>query len=461
MQPEISQENQLRQYILLKQRISDLLRGGKQYFEGMKAEIASEQYHALLVKLAEDRFNLAVVGQFKRGKSTLMNAVIGRDLLPTGMLPLTSAITALCYGPQERVVLTRKGWAFSQEIDVSELAAFVTEDGNPGNEKGILEARVELPVAFLRRGLYFIDTPGIGSASRENTATTYAFLPEVDAVIFVTSVDAPLSEAEQNFLMDIRQYGRKLFIVANKVDLLGSNEHDRVLEYICDGVAGIVGASGIHVHPLSARQALEAKLMNNDEKIRESGMADFEATLASFLALEKSKVFLISILDRALQLLSGFDRSVISDPRSQDNKSPEIQKLREDLDALRAAILSEHTLPPVASREEPDAAVARKPLELAVKAIQGEQEQTDHQPFRMTRTCPVCAAQSKAIFDFFANWQYELSTAEHARVAFVSARGFCWVHTWLFQKIASPQGISEGYAPVSYTHLTLPTIYSV
>ena len=92
----------LRRYRVSQQEISDAIRATKQFLEAQGDESRVGQCQAFLVKLAEDRFNLAVVGQFKRGKSSLMNAVIGRDLLPTGLLPLTSAITTLCYGPQER-----------------------------------------------------------------------------------------------------------------------------------------------------------------------------------------------------------------------------------------------------------------------------------------------------------------------------------------------------------------------
>jgi hypothetical protein len=108
-----------------------------------------------LVDLAEDRFHLAVFGQLKRGKSSLRNAIVGREVLPTGLLPLTSAITTLCYGLHDRLIVQRKGWSIPQEIAVAELADYVTEKGNPGNVKGVLEARLELPAAFLRRGLHF------------------------------------------------------------------------------------------------------------------------------------------------------------------------------------------------------------------------------------------------------------------------------------------------------------------
>ena len=214
----------LRDYTAAKQQVAELVRRSKQTLHDLGIRDGEELCQALLVKLAEDRFNLVVVGQFKRGKSSLMNAVVGRALLPTGLLPLTSAITALCYGPSERAILRRKGWTLQPEIPLGELEQYVTERGNPGNEKGLIEARVELPLPFLRGGLYFIDTPGIGSARQENTATTYEFLPEADAIVFVTSVEAPLSEAEQGFLQDISRYARKLFVVVNKVDLVADGD---------------------------------------------------------------------------------------------------------------------------------------------------------------------------------------------------------------------------------------------
>lgn len=149
----------------------------------------------LMIKLAEDRFVLAVVGQFKRGKSSLMNAMIGRDLLPVGVLPLTSAITVLKFGPAKRLVIQRLDSPFAETVPVSTLPDFVTEQGNPSNCKRIKTASLEVPLPFLRRGSEFVDTPGVGSSIEANTNTTYSFLPECDAVLFVTSMEAPLTSA--------------------------------------------------------------------------------------------------------------------------------------------------------------------------------------------------------------------------------------------------------------------------
>ena len=445
-------DEQLRRFVLAKQEVASALHSVKQWLETRGTEESKHTAQNLLVKLAEDRFNLAVVGQFKRGKSSLMNAVIGRDLLPTGLLPLTSAITTLCYGPRERIFLIRRGWVLEHEISLHELPEYVTECGNPGNEKGLIEARVELPVAFLRRGLHFVDTPGIGSARQENTATTYAFLPEADAIIFVTSVEAPLSEAEQRFLQDIRPHAHKLFIVVNKIDLLTHEERDQVLDYVRAGIAPVLGTSTGQVYPLSARQGLEAKLRRDVRGVRQSGMEDLEAALASFLAGEKSRVFLTAILSRALRLLPDPEAGARSSPQQDSeiaaDETLELRRLQDSLEVLRAVVQSPEE--GWASRTETDAdsTVVQAPLERAIEASQLKPKAGLGAALAVTRTCPICAAQSQAVFDFFAHWQYAVSSEQDARRAFSAARGFCRVHTWQFERLASPQGMSEGYAPL-------------
>ncbi len=448
---------QLHHFVSAKHEVASRVQRVRQWLEEHGDESSVQQAQDLLVKLAEDRFNLAVVGQFKRGKSTLINAIIGRDLLPTGLLPLTSAITTLYYGPHERVQLVRKGWRLKQEISPDELPDYVTEGGNPGNERGLVEAQIELPVPFLRRGLYFIDTPGIGSARQENTATTYAFLPEADAVIFVTSVEAPLSEAEGRFLWDIRQQARKLFVVVNKIDLLAQNERDRVLDYIRAGVARTLGVPDVQIYPVSARRGLEAKLNANGDGSRHDGVEELEAALGVFLAQEKSRVFLISVMNRALALLvDGTSESLSSsqsEPEIAADSSRSRGPLQADLEALRSALESADESLPAEGEPESDALTDLTPLEQAMDE-QETLKSGDEPAFVMTATCPICAAQTQAVLDFFVKWQYAIAKEDIARRAHSEVRGFCRVHTWQFEQIAAPIGISEGYAPLVETVMT-------
>jgi ribosome biogenesis GTPase A len=430
MQSENSQENQLRQYTLAKQQIADLVRDSKQIMDERKDEVQADRCRDLLVKLAEDRFNLAVVGQFKRGKSSLMNAIIGRNLLPTGLLPLTSAITALCYGPQEKIILKRTGWVIEQEIEFQELADYVTEQGNPGNQRGVIEAKIEMPTPFLRRGLYFVDTPGIGSTLQTNTATTYNFLPQADAVIFVTSVDSPLSEAEENFLRDIRGYVRRLFIVANKIDLLSPQEQEQVLSYIQSELNNLVDGSNVQMYPLSARNALQAKLEDDSKALEASGLPAFERVLENFLAEEKANTLLVSILDDLASILAD----------SSDGE--EISSLRARVYAFQEELLQGSLT--VTPQTTPDLLTLPKASAGIKKVVEAKPAQS----LRKTRTCPVCDALSRTVFDFFVSLEGSLIKEAQARNEFAAVRGLCNLHTWQFQNVAAPQDISVGYVPL-------------
>jgi GTP-binding protein EngB required for normal cell division len=441
----------LRHYTLAKQEVAASVRAAKQIFQAHGTSEAAEHCQNLVVQLAEDRFNLAVVGQFKRGKTTLMNAILGRDLLPTGLLPLTSVITTLCYGSMERVVLRRKEWVGEQEIPLTQLTDFITERGNPGNEKKLLEARVELPLPFLRRGLHFIDTPGIGSARHENTATTYAFLPQRNAVIFVTSVDAPLSEAEERFLIDLRGQVRQLFIVVNKLDLLGQTEREEVLAYIQTRLEQLVGIGDALLAPLSARDGLAAKLNHDDTRLQESGLAAFEQTLTTFLTEQQGRTFLVSILDRALRLFAeaGLMLTTISTEGKIEPPGGALE-LRQTIESLQASLLD--GTPLSARRQAAEPTVDPRIIAQAIAASRSPAQKAGLLPANVrTQTCAICSAQGQALFAFFAQWQCQLATDPAAQRAFAAGRGFCPVHTWQFQEMASPHGISDGYAPLIET----------
>lgn len=292
-------DSALRSYTRRKLGVAAQLRALVELLKKRGSEARMHRGEALMVKLAEDRFTLAVLGQFKRGKSSLMNAIIGRELLPTGVLPLTSAITVLKYGPAERLVVRRAASPFPEIVPVSALANYVTEKGNPANRKKVATATLEVPLPFLRRGLEFVDTPGIGSAIEANSATTYAFLPECDAALFVTSVDTPLTAAELEFLRAIREHVGKTFFILNKTDLTpNERERDEVLQFVSERIRAETGAEATRVFPVSARLAL-----TDADGFRRSGMAELQDVLEKFLAEEKATVFLAGVIEKALHII--------------------------------------------------------------------------------------------------------------------------------------------------------------
>jgi hypothetical protein len=144
------QAGALEEYSKRKLELAGTVRNLLNFAEQRKDEMAAGDCRRLLARLAEDRFNLAFVGQFSRGKSSLMNAILGAEKLPTGILPLTSVITTVAYGETERVLLQREGWLLPQEIRMEQLPDYVTQSGNPGNEKKVTLAEIQLPHELLR-----------------------------------------------------------------------------------------------------------------------------------------------------------------------------------------------------------------------------------------------------------------------------------------------------------------------
>ena len=313
----------LRRYTKNKLALAAQLRALREVIQQRGDKTRLEQCDGLTAKLAEDRFTLAVLGQFKRGKSSLMNAIIGRALLPVGVLPLTSAITILRYGPKERLLIRRADvlLPFPEEFPVQRLAEFVTEKENPGNCKRIKAATIEVPLPFLRRGLEFVDTPGVGSAIEANTATTLNFLPECDAVLFVTSVDSPFTRLELEFLKNIRRHVRKIFFVVNKMDLLGPDERKDVLNFVRVTIGEQMGTADVKVFPVSAKLGLAAKFDGGWSERLESGLTELEDSLARFLSDEKASVFLAAVVSRALWLCG--QESVEIGLRERADKLPE------------------------------------------------------------------------------------------------------------------------------------------
>jgi GTPase Era involved in 16S rRNA processing len=294
----------LRQYTSLKLSIANQLRNLRDLLRKRENGASVQSCERLMAKLAEDQFTIAILGQFIRGKSTLLNAIIGRDLLPTGILPVTSVVTIVKFGARERLVVQRKGFQFPQHEPIDALKNCVTQQHNPENQDRIESVTIELPLPLLRRGLQFIDTPGVGSAIRAHTEATYSFLPNCDAVLFVTGADGALSEAELKLLSSIKRYAGKMFFVLNKVDLLADeNGVIRVGEFIKSVLSRELGISKINLIPVSAKKGLEASLRESGSQFARSGLLYLEETLARFLATERETVFLKAVIDGARRLL--------------------------------------------------------------------------------------------------------------------------------------------------------------
>ncbi|MBX6755371.1 MAG: dynamin family protein, partial [Thermorudis peleae] len=178
---------------------------------------AAQRVHALADRLMRTTLNVAVLGHFKRGKSTLVNALVGYPVLPMGMVPLTAIVTYVEAGPAFSAAITFQD-GHTAVVPIEQLREYITETENPANAKRVAAAVVQVPTARLPHGIRLVDTPGIGSTYVHNTAIAREFVADADVALFVLSVDPPMSAEERAFLEEVARFARRLLIVLNKID---------------------------------------------------------------------------------------------------------------------------------------------------------------------------------------------------------------------------------------------------
>ena len=181
-------------------------------------------------RLVEARFFVACLGQFKRGKSTLLNALVGESILPVGVVPVTSVVTILRYGGR-RAAIVRFGDGHSESTALDTIAMFIDERQNPGNRRHAIVVDVALPSPILRDGLCLVDTPGLGSVHAANTEATRAFVPRIDVVLVVVGADPPISGAELQLIEEVSREAGELLVVLNKADQASAEQLGEVTEF--------------------------------------------------------------------------------------------------------------------------------------------------------------------------------------------------------------------------------------
>ncbi|MGB9791242.1 MAG: dynamin family protein [Thermacetogeniaceae bacterium] len=263
-------------------------------------------------RLASARFHLAVLGQFKRGKSTLLNALLGAEVLPTSVVPLTAIPTFILWGEtfKARVVYQdargQEEFSYSSVEDLAEfLSQYVTEENNPRNIKGVSHVEVYYPSPLLEQGVVLIDTPGIGSTYQHNTVVTLNFLSQCDAALFLVSADPPITEVELQFLKAVRPKVARLFFIINKVDYLSGEEQEKLLSFIRDVLReGADIQEDTTIFCISARQGLEARKAGDEQLWKSSGLAEVQEHLIDFFARDKAAALKEAIASKAQDLIN-------------------------------------------------------------------------------------------------------------------------------------------------------------
>jgi small GTP-binding protein len=251
----------------------------------------------------ESLFLLVVAGEFNSGKSAFINALIGTDIMPEGVTPTTALINLLVYG--------------------RETSERMLADGS-------IERRH--PAAFLE-DITVVDTPGTNAIVREHEALTQHFVPNADIVFFVTSADRPFTESERLFMEDIREWGKKIVVIVNKIDLLkGETDVKEVITFVEQNIARLLGFEPV-VFPISsmlAQQANELAVRNPQESARlwaESRFGVLEEYIYSTLD-EQGRI--------QLKLLSPLGTAEYLANQYREITETRLTVLNEDLETIRS-----------------------------------------------------------------------------------------------------------------------------
>jgi Dynamin family len=282
---------------------------------------------------------VCVVGEFKQGKSSLVNALLGNNVCPVDDDLATSAITLVRYGEQAGAVVRRRkdDKPMAEPIAISALNEWVSESGNPGNHKGVERVEITVPSALLKQGLVIVDTPGMGGLGAGHAAATLGFLPFADGLIFVSDASAELSAPEIDFLRRATELCPTVLFAQTKIDLFPS------WKKIMDLNRGHMERAGfkIPIVPVSSALRTEA-LRRKDKSLNEIShvpdlvkhLSDDVVGPAKATAKSRSVGEATSIISQ-LEVGLAAERSAAADPEAAKRAVAELEATKTRLEYLR------------------------------------------------------------------------------------------------------------------------------
>lgn len=353
-----------KQYQARTRALLDAVDMGAQVFESLDMKGWLDTAGKLSSRVSSDRFRVLVIGEFKRGKSTFINAMLGQEVLPAFSVPCTAVINEIKWAEEPRAVLyfrnpvpkpiptdipetviehlkaANDGAPEPIQIDVDELEDFVViPDPAKEQEDSVAESpydRVELfwNLDLCRNGVEIIDSPGLNE-HKTRTKVTTNYLNSVDAVVFVMSCQALASMSELKVIDGaIRGGGHEdIFFVCNRFDQIRPRERDRLVKYAHKKLSDRTSRGAEGVYFTSAIDALEGRENGNLEAVENSGILRFEQELADFLANDRGR---IKLLQPAREFLNGIQEArnkVIPGQRSMHETSR--QNLQERYDKAK------------------------------------------------------------------------------------------------------------------------------
>lgn len=309
-------------------------------------------------RLQNHVFSVGIMGEFKRGKSTVINALLGQEVVPADILPCSATLNYIRWSPDKNAEIHFKDGG-TQTVAVEELTNYVTKITAESEEMAatVDHAVVHYPCMFCQNGVQIIDTPGLNDDDRM-TAISEQVIPTLDAIIMVLAVDSPFSKSEAEFVRNkvmTSDLGRIIFVV-NKIDHIDEDDVERVLADIrkrietsvLEKTAAVYGKDSeeykatrsklgeIRLLPISARNALKGRVKNDRRKYEESGYPEFEAMLSKLLTEERGMLELVHPANKIQSTAKEAIRTIDMRLNAMRMESADFQKVqKESMDTIK------------------------------------------------------------------------------------------------------------------------------
>jgi GTPase SAR1 family protein len=287
--------------------------------KGIGAETLSARVRDEVVpKLLAERFHLVVVGEFNHGKTTMVNALVGRDILPTGVTPTTAVIHHILHAPEPYARVVREDES-RETVPFDTLKEWVaTENAETvARQSKVSYLEIGLPSKLLEDQIVLVDTPGVNDLSHQRADITYSYIPRSDAVLFLLDAGQLLKESERVFLFEklLAKSRDKIIFVVTKADIWTPEERVQGMAYVTRELGKLVKEPVIF--PVKAEQYLMASSAGDGANAKaDSGVEPLLDHLSHFLAEERGRILLDHALGEGIAVADLLEKGVLAKRRA-------------------------------------------------------------------------------------------------------------------------------------------------
>ncbi|MFF3087893.1 dynamin family protein [Streptomyces nojiriensis] len=310
-----------------RQRLAEMCRRAEKVAEQIGNNGAVKDVTALLERIEDDAFHVMVVGDFNRGKSTFVNALLGDRVLPVKAVPATAVITEVRFGEAPAALLWTEDALEPEAVDPARLIELITVNNASGAERSpYVKAEVAWPLELCRHNVVLIDSPGLNAyATHDDITLTH--LSKADAVIFLQHAIAPMSISESGFLQKYLS-AHDPFFVFTYFDAIDDHERDDVVHSARRRITALRGEDRDEgrFFFVDGKSALRARMAEDDGAFRRTGVDAVERELERYLVTEPHKVKLLAPARSLRDVARELRRNIPYELKMLESKSADLER---------------------------------------------------------------------------------------------------------------------------------------